>query len=80
MNYGNYWKQFTKSGSVTDYLAYAAKVEENQKTPAEFHIPGEMEEQSRRRENAVWERSAGEYPYAGFDYGDGNGYQPDSHR
>ena len=75
MNYGSYWKQFTKSGSVEDYLTYAAKVEENQKASSAFHVPGETEEQSSMRE-----RSVGEYPYAGFYYGDGNGDKPDSYR
>ena len=75
MNNENYWKQFAKSGSVEDYLAYAAKVEENEARPAAFHVPGETEEQSRLRE-----RSAGENPYAGFYYGDRNGDKPVSYR
>lgn len=67
MNDENYWKQFMASGRVEDYLAYAGRT--SSKKEGYKNTFREQEEKVR-----------GEYPYAGFMHGDGNGTEPDSCR
>ncbi len=69
MNDENYWKQFVKSGRVQDYLAYAK--ESGQKKEG-VSCAGK----AHAREG----KNVGEYPYAGFYYGNGNGVEPDAYR
>lgn len=73
MNDENYWKQFIKSGRVQDYLAYAGESRRKKEAPEEEGI-------FRAEECVHEEKNVGEYPYAGFYYGDGNGVEPDACR
>ena len=64
MNGGNYWEQFEKSGSIEDYLSYAA---------------GGKQETAVLQATALGTAAGvGEHPYAGLYYGDGNGDKPDA--
>ncbi|MDE5679479.1 MAG: hypothetical protein K2I01_03500 [Lachnospiraceae bacterium] len=74
MNDENYWKQFIRSGSVQDYLAYAGESRQKKEAPREEGVSGTGGEYAREGKNK------GEYPYAGFYYGDRDGLEPDSCR
>lgn len=74
MNDENYWKQFMRSGRVQDYLAYAGEIRQKKEAPGESGVSNAGEEYAHEGKNE------GEYPYAGFYYGDGNGLEPDSCR
>lgn len=64
MNGGIYWKQFEKSGRVEDYLSYA--------------VNGKQETAVSQMTDLGTAAGVGEYPYAGFYYGNGNGDKPDA--
>ena len=74
MNDENYWKQFVKSGRVQDYLAYAKESGQKKEAPEkeDVFLAG--------KGHAHEGKNMGEYPYAGFYYGDGNGVEPDAYR
>lgn len=74
MNDENYWKQFMRSGSVQDYLAYAGESRQKKEAPGEAGVSGTGEEYVREG------KKAGEYPYAGFYYGNRDGFKPDTYR
>ena len=67
MNQEDYWKQFMASGRVEDYLSYACLAADEKAVPGENADPGGR-------------TKTGEYPYAGFCYGDRNGDKPASCR
>ncbi len=67
MNNEEYWRQFMASGKVEDYLNYACRTAGKKAALKEdTGLDGRTK--------------IGEYPYAGFYYGDGDGDQPASCR
>lgn len=71
MNDEDYWKQFMTSGSVQDYLAYAGESRRKKEVPCGESAADVTAAYARKGKNE------GEYPYAGFYYGDGDGDKPD---
>lgn len=65
VNNEDYWKQFMASGRVEDYLSYACHTADNEAAPKE-------------EAGLSGREKYGEYPYAGFYYGDRDGDKPDS--
>lgn len=65
MSNEDYWKQFMASGRVEDYLSYACYTADEEAAPKE-------------EAGLSGQGKYGEYPYAGFYYGDRDGDKPDS--